>query len=171
MVQDCLRAEVLHRIHESHQGITKCRERAKGSVWWPGLNKTIKEMVDKCQFYMEYKPTNREQPLLPIELPEHPRQVLGIDLCELVRQQDKVMKDKYKAHYDRRHEVQTLKPLETSQPVRIKFIVTKHGTNWAKFWIIGPSSDNLSYLVHTEDGTFRRNCKHLNPDLVGNYLS
>ena len=59
--------------------------------------------------------------LINTRLPVLPRQLLPKTLNqELVRQKDKVMKDKYKAHYDRRHGVQNLKPLETSQPVRIK---------------------------------------------------
>ena len=40
-----MRMDILERIHEGHQGIVKCRERAKISVWWPGLSKQLEELV------------------------------------------------------------------------------------------------------------------------------
>ena len=33
VIPSSLRLEVLDKLHEAHQGITKCRERAKSSVW------------------------------------------------------------------------------------------------------------------------------------------
>jgi len=38
-----LRVEILNKLHTGHQGITKCRERARQSVWWPGLSKQLEE--------------------------------------------------------------------------------------------------------------------------------
>lgn len=40
--------EVLARLHEGHQGVTKCRERAQQSVWWPGLSQQLNKLVVKC---------------------------------------------------------------------------------------------------------------------------
>ena len=44
-----MRLEVLDKIHQGHQGITKCRERAKQAVWWLGLSRQIQDMVESCR--------------------------------------------------------------------------------------------------------------------------
>ena len=36
-------------IHEGHQGIGKCSECAKTSVWWPGLSREVQDMVENCK--------------------------------------------------------------------------------------------------------------------------
>ena len=34
--------KILHKIHEGHQGITKCQYRAQQCVYWPCINQDIK---------------------------------------------------------------------------------------------------------------------------------
>ena len=43
------RPEVLAELHLGHQGITKCRQRAKESVWWPGLSTLLDQYVHNCR--------------------------------------------------------------------------------------------------------------------------
>ena len=40
-----LQQEMLNKIHDGHLGITKCRTRARQSIWWPGLSKQLEEKV------------------------------------------------------------------------------------------------------------------------------
>ena len=40
-----LRQEMLGKIHARHQGITKCRERTRQSVWWPRISKELDDLV------------------------------------------------------------------------------------------------------------------------------
>ena len=66
-----IRLDVLDKLHEGHQGITKYRERAKTSVWWPGLSKQLKELVNNCSTCIKER-VNRPEPVIPSELPDHP---------------------------------------------------------------------------------------------------
>ena len=49
VIPSSMRLDILDQVHEGHLGIAKCRERAKNSVWWPGLNTQIKSMAENCQ--------------------------------------------------------------------------------------------------------------------------
>ena len=76
-----LRVDMLDRIHAAHQGITKCRERAKHSVWWPGLSRQLEEIVRSCPQCQKHSPL-RPEPLIPSQLPQLPWQKVGTDLFE-----------------------------------------------------------------------------------------
>lgn len=73
------RKEALEALHLGHQGIAKCRERAKFSLWWPGISNDIKQKIEQCRTCAEYRP-NRPEPLLPSKFPNRPWEVVGMDL-------------------------------------------------------------------------------------------
>ena len=98
-----MRKEILERIHEGHFGITKCKERARQSVWWPDINQQIKEMGAKCQHCLEKRPTQRKEPLLPSALPDRPFQKVGVDICEVKKNQYLVLDDYYSRYLEIMH--------------------------------------------------------------------
>lgn len=49
VVPKSLQKEILEKLHAGHQGITKYWQRAKDSVWWPGIRKDIDKIVTKCE--------------------------------------------------------------------------------------------------------------------------
>ena len=76
-----LRKTLLDKIHCSHHGITKCREMARQSIWWPGLSKELEQRVRNFPEY--FKPQKqRPQPLIPTLLPTLPWEKVGSDLFE-----------------------------------------------------------------------------------------
>ena len=66
-----LRTDVLRHLHDGHQGITKTRENANSSVWWPGLSKDIEKTVKNCVICEKYR-RERVEPMKGTEFPERP---------------------------------------------------------------------------------------------------
>ena len=60
-----MRIDILEKLH---QGITKCREGAKASVWWPGLSHQLEEVVKQCPTCIK----ERVNPAEPVIRPSYP---------------------------------------------------------------------------------------------------
>lgn len=90
-----LRANVLKQLHQGHQGLTRCRARARMSVWWPYISAQITQTVSTCRFCIANKPTQRREPLLTTPLPAGPWQRIAADLCEFGREQYLIVTDYY----------------------------------------------------------------------------
>jgi len=74
-----LRLDVLDCIHHSHLGISKCRARARMSLWWPGLSAAIKDMVKACFTCSKELPEPKE-PLMPSSFPSRSWERISMDL-------------------------------------------------------------------------------------------
>ena len=49
VVPPSLRKETMLKIHEGHQGMERCRERVRSSLWWPGVTNQVKMFVENCR--------------------------------------------------------------------------------------------------------------------------
>lgn len=136
-----MREFILDKIHDWHQGLAKCRERANQSVWWPKMSGDIATKVQQCEFCRENKNTQRKEPLMPSELPSRPWEKIAVDLCELKKQNYLVVSDCYSRYLEILH-----MPTTTSSQ-----IVAKLKSVFARWGI--PEilvSDNAANLVSAE---------------------
>ena len=81
IIPTSLRTEMLSKIHTGHQGITKCRKRARQSIWWPKMSTELEELIKNCMECCREQ-QQRQQPLIPFSLPELPWQKVAADLYE-----------------------------------------------------------------------------------------
>ena len=69
VIPQSLQLEVLERLHAGHQGIEKCKLRAKSCIYWDGINKDLEEMVKRCPTCQELRKSNANETLMPQEVP------------------------------------------------------------------------------------------------------
>ena len=81
IIPTSLQKQVLDQIHTGHQGLNKCRERARQSVWWPGLSKQLQELIANCHTCCKAS-KQRTEPMISSPFPDLPWQKLGMDLFE-----------------------------------------------------------------------------------------
>ena len=64
VIPTSLRVDILERLYSSHQGISKCRERDRQSVWWPGLGRQLEEVTRSCVVCSKHR-VQAPEPLIP----------------------------------------------------------------------------------------------------------
>ena len=75
-----LRGHCLKPLHNGHPGVTKMTLRAKGSMFWPNINKIIAKHVHSCVPCQTISNSQQNEPTSPIDVPSRPWKVLGIDI-------------------------------------------------------------------------------------------
>ena len=78
-----LRKEMMAESHASHIGVEACIRRARDTLFWPRMNKELKEYITKCDTYMSYLSSQTKEPLQQHEFPARPWSKVAADLCEL----------------------------------------------------------------------------------------
>ena len=90
-----LRKQVLDILHSAHQGVEGMRARATSSVYWPGLNSSIREKRKNCSTCERIAPSQPREPLNLIPQAEYPFQHVCSDAFEMNGQYYLVVVDRY----------------------------------------------------------------------------
>jgi len=76
-----LRNDILRRLHESHQGIVRTRERARLAVYWPGIDQDIEKIILACKDCQDELPSLGKEPMALRSPSERPFQELAVDFA------------------------------------------------------------------------------------------
>ena len=82
VVPQQLRPAMLDQIHRSHLGISKCQQRAKEVLYWPGMTADIEQKIQSCSRCAEHAKKQPSEPLRPTKPPKLPWNKIGTDLFE-----------------------------------------------------------------------------------------
>ena len=123
IIPESLQQEMLEKVHEGHLGITKCRECARQSIWWPGMSRRLAETVKCCPKCYKMQ-TQRAQPMIASALPDFPWQKVGTDLFQWKGKTYLLIVD----FYSRYIEVALLNRLHAEEVItHAKSIFARHG--------------------------------------------
>ena len=90
-----LRQEVMESVHDGHFGEVKSVLRARSTVYWPGCDDQIRNMVASYTTCQESRHKNPSQPLYPVKLPLHAFQMVSADHFQLNGVQHLLVVDSY----------------------------------------------------------------------------
>ena len=78
-----LRQEVKFDLHTGHIGIECCKRRARRSVYWPGLNKEITDLVSNSNECITYSNKQSNETFIKHEIPGEPWVKVATDLLTI----------------------------------------------------------------------------------------
>lgn len=119
-----LRRDYLAKVHQGHLGMQKCTDRARQSIFWPGIASDICEMVSRCPTCQKFANNQQKEPLIPHDIPSIPWNKLGMDILEFQSKSFLVVVDFY-SHFP---ELRLMKQKKSEDVVAaLKSIFAVHG--------------------------------------------
>ena len=82
VVPKSLQQEYLQCLHMGHLGISKCRARAKTTVFWPNIDQDINQLITRCDVCHEHQhaPPSYNEHSVEAHFPSH---IYSADLCDI----------------------------------------------------------------------------------------
>ena len=149
-----LRAEMMKRVHSSHQGEQACLRRARDALFWPGMTQQIRDEVSKCGVCAEYAVSQPKEPLMTPELPSRPWSIVAQDLFSLGDENYLITVDAYSGFWE----------VDKLDNTRAETVILKSKQHFARYGIPdevhsdnGPQFDCEAYANFAGEWKFHHN--------------
>ncbi|KAK9704571.1 Integrase zinc binding domain [Popillia japonica] len=76
-----LRRNMIRKIHINRNRIEATIKLAKESLFWPGMNSQIKDIVQNCEICCKFADSQRKAPMQSHEIPIYPFKYVSLDVC------------------------------------------------------------------------------------------
>ena len=61
IIPSSLRSTMKDIIHHGHNGIERCKNRARQSIYWPGINREIEDLVSRCSLCLTHRNSKKSR--------------------------------------------------------------------------------------------------------------
>lgn len=152
VIPEVLRTDILRYLHDAHQGVTKMRENAKVSVWWPGLSRDIERVARNCNLCEKYR-KERIEPMRGTIFPKRPWSRIGADFFQHRGKTYLLTVD----YYSRDVEICLVsRNVDTSETIsKMKKIFSRHGICDILFTDNGPQFASSDFELFANEWKFQ----------------
>ena len=95
LIPKTMRPQIIADLHEAHQGIVHTKQRARLTVYWPGIDNDIENVITACQLCQYHLPSNPKEPIVSKPKPLRPFQEVAVDFCTYGGKQFLIIVDCY----------------------------------------------------------------------------
>ena len=74
--------KIFEDLHAAYQGIESTLRRARESVYWPNMNRKVKDHISRFDICLTYAPRQQKEPLMSHEIPDRPWAMIAADLFQ-----------------------------------------------------------------------------------------
>jgi transposase InsO family protein len=126
VIPRALRERVLQLAHEGHPGVVAFKQRLRGKVWWPGIDKNATTYVKSCHGCQLVSKGDPPEPLQRSELPTEPWEDIAIDFMGPLPSGHYLLVTV--DYYSRYYEVDIMKSITAAKTIeRLKVIFARFG--------------------------------------------
>lgn len=139
-------------IHQGHNGMERCKSRARQSLYWPGMNAEIEELVARCSYCLTYRNKQQSEHLIDHEIPNSPWIKVASDVFHLLGHHYVIVTDYYSGYIEIERIADTTSP---SVITKLKKIFARHGIPQELFSDNGPEYIANEFTSFSKEWDFK----------------
>lgn len=152
VIPSFLRGTMKEIIHQGHNGFKKCKNRARQSVYWPGINHEIEDLVFHCSLCSAHRNQQQKESLIQHEIPNAPWTKVASDLFTLCGHDYVIVTD----YFSKFVEIERLPDKSSSTVInKIKKIFSRHGIPKELFTDNGPEYSAACFKRFAKEWDFK----------------
>ena len=100
IVPSALRSKMKEIIHQGHNGMERCKYHARQSLYWPGMNAEIEDLVARCSYCLTYRNKQQSEHLIDHDIPQSPWIKVASDVFHLFGHHYVIVTDYYSGYIE-----------------------------------------------------------------------